>query len=176
MVIILEKNATESQIENVIKHLEDYGFQVHKSTGVERTILGAIGVQPNFDTRKVSILDGVSEVYRITTPYKLAGRSFHEEDTIIKINDFEIGGNKVVLIAGPCSIESEAQIFRMAKVVSESGGKILRGGAFKPRTSPYSFQGLGEDGLKMIRAAADKYNLLVINPKHPSGISIQTPV
>jgi 3-deoxy-7-phosphoheptulonate synthase len=162
LVIILEKNASESQIENVIKHLEDYGFQVHKSTGVERTILGAIGVQPNFDTRKVSILDGVSEVYRITTPYKLAGRSFHEEDTIIKINDVEIGGNKVVLIAGPCSIESEEQIFRMAKVVSESGGKILRGGAFKPRTSPYSFQGLGEDGLKMIRAAADKYNLLVI--------------
>ncbi|MDQ7815671.1 MAG: 3-deoxy-7-phosphoheptulonate synthase [Melioribacteraceae bacterium] len=162
MVIILEKNASESQIENVIKHLEDYGFQVHKSTGVERTILGAIGVQPNFDTRKVSILDGVSEVYRITTPYKLAGRSFHEEDTIIKINDVEIGGNKVVLIAGPCSIESEEQIFRMAKVVSDSGGRILRGGAFKPRTSPYSFQGLGEEGLRMIRAAADKYNLLVI--------------
>jgi 3-deoxy-7-phosphoheptulonate synthase len=162
LVIILEKNATESQIENVVKHLEDYGFQVHKSTGVERTILGAIGVQPNFDTRKVSILEGVSEVYRITTPYKLAGRSFHEEDTIIKIKDVEIGGNKVVLIAGPCSIESEGQIFRMAKVVSESGGKILRGGAFKPRTSPYSFQGLGEEGLKLIRAAADEYNLLVI--------------
>lgn len=162
MVIILEKNATEVQIENVIKHLEDYGFQVHKSTGIERTILGAIGVQPNFDTRKVSILEGVSEVYRITTPYKLAGRSFHEEDTVIKINDIEIGGNKVVLIAGPCSIESEEQIFRMAKVVSESGGKILRGGAFKPRTSPYSFQGLGEEGLKLIRAAADEYNLLVI--------------
>ncbi len=162
MVIILEKNATESQIENVVKHLEDYGFQVHKSTGVERTILGAIGVQPNFDTRKVSILEGVSEVYRIKTPYKLAGRSFHEEDTIIKIKDVEIGGNKVVLIAGPCSIESEGQIFRMAKVVSESGGKILRGGAFKPRTSPYSFQGLGEEGLKLIRAAADEYNLLVI--------------
>lgn len=162
MVIILEKNATDIQIENVVKHLEDYGFQVHKSTGVERTILGAIGVQPNFDTRKVSILEGVAEVYRITTPYKLAGRSFHEEDTVIKIKDVEIGGKKVVLIAGPCSIESEEQIFRMAKIVSESGGKILRGGAFKPRTSPYSFQGLGEEGLKMIRAAADEYNLLVI--------------
>lgn len=162
MVIILEKNATEVQIENVVKHLEDYGFQVHKSTGVERTILGAIGVQPNFDTRKVSILEGVSEVYRITTPYKLAGRSFHEEDTVIKMKDIEIGGNKVVLIAGPCSVESEEQIFRMAKVVSDSGGRILRGGAFKPRTSPYSFQGLGEEGLRMIRAAADEYNLLVI--------------
>ncbi|NMB81666.1 MAG: 3-deoxy-7-phosphoheptulonate synthase, partial [Ignavibacteria bacterium] len=163
MVIILEKNATEEQIENVIKHLESYGFQVHKSTGVERTIIGAIGVQPNFDTRKVSILDGVAEVYRITTPYKLASRSFHEENTVIKIKDVEIGGNKVVLIAGPCSIENEAQIFRMAKVVAESGSKILRGGAFKPRTSPYSFQGLGEDGLKLIRAAADQYNLLVIS-------------
>lgn len=163
MVIILEKNATEEQIENVVKHLEDYGFQVHKSTGVERTIIGAIGVQPNFDTRKISILDGVSEVYRITTPYKLASRSFHEENTVIKIKDVEIGGNKVVLIAGPCSIESESQIFRMAKVVADSGCKILRGGAFKPRTSPYSFQGLGKEGLKLIRSAANENNLLVIS-------------
>ncbi len=163
MVIILEKNATEEQIEDVVRHLESYGFQVHKSTGVERTIIGAIGVQPNFDTRKISILDGVAEVYRITTPYKLASRSFHEENTIIKIKDVEIGGNKVVLIAGPCSIENESQIFRMAKVVREAGGKILRGGAFKPRTSPYSFQGLGKEGLKLIRAAADENNLLVIS-------------
>jgi 3-deoxy-7-phosphoheptulonate synthase len=163
LVIILEKNATEGQIDNVVKHLEAYGFQVHKSTGVERTIIGAIGVQPNFDTRKISILDGVAEVYRVTTPYKLASRSFHEEDTIIKIKDIEIGGKKVVLIAGPCSIESESQIFRMAAVVKEVGGKILRGGAFKPRTSPYSFQGLGVEGLKIIRAAADENNLLVIS-------------
>ncbi len=163
MVIILEKNATEGQIEDVIRHLESYGFQVHKSTGVERTIIGAIGVQPNFDTRKISILDGVSEVYRITTPYKLASRSFHEENTVIKIKDVEIGGNKVVLIAGPCSIENEDQIFRMAKVVKDAGGRILRGGAFKPRTSPYSFQGLGEEGLKLIRAAADENDMLVIS-------------
>ena len=163
MVIILEKNATEGQIEDVVRHLESYGFQVHKSTGVERTIIGAIGVQPNFDTRKISILDGVAEVYRITTPYKLASRSFHEENTTIKIKDVEIGGNKVVLIAGPCSIENEDQIFRMAKVVKDAGGKILRGGAFKPRTSPYSFQGLGEEGLKLIRAAADENKLLVIS-------------
>lgn len=163
MVIILEKNATDEQVENVIKHLESYGFQVHKSTGVERTIIGAIGVQPNFDTRKISILDGVAEVYRVTTPYKLASRSFHEENTVIKVKDVEIGGNKVVLIAGPCSIENESQIFRMAKVVADAGCKILRGGAFKPRTSPYSFQGLGEEGLKLIRAAADEHNLLVIS-------------
>ncbi|MEG8946051.1 3-deoxy-7-phosphoheptulonate synthase [Rosettibacter firmus] len=162
MVVILEKHATPEQIENVIKHLEAYGFQVHKSVGAERTILGAIGVKPNFDIRNISILDGVEEVYRITTPYKLASRSFKEENTIIKIKDIEIGGNKVVMMAGPCSVESEDQIFRLAKIVAESGAKILRGGAFKPRTSPYSFQGLGEEGLKLMRAAADEYNLLVI--------------
>lgn len=162
MVIILEKNATEAQIDNVIKHLEGFGFQIHKSVGAERTILGAIGVKPNFDTRNISILEGVDEVYRVTTPYKLASRSFNETNTIIKIKDVEIGGNKIAMIAGPCSIESEEQIFRLAKVVAQSGAKILRGGAFKPRTSPYSFQGLGEEGLKMIRAAADENNLLVI--------------
>jgi len=162
VVVILEKHATPEQIENVIKHLEGFGFQVHKSVGAERTILGAIGIKPDFDIRKVSILEGVEEVYRVTTPYKLASRSFKEENTVIKIKDVEIGGNKVVMMAGPCSVESEDQIFRLAKVVAESGAKILRGGAFKPRTSPYSFQGLGEEGLKMMRAAADKYNLIVI--------------
>lgn len=163
MVVILEKNATPEQIENVVKHLEGFGFQIHKSTGAERTILGAIGVKPNFDTRNISILDGVEEVYRVTTPFKLASRSFQEKNTVIKIKDVEIGANKVIMIAGPCSIESETQIFKLAEVVAKAGGKILRGGAFKPRTSPYSFQGLGEDGLKLMRAAADKFNLLVIS-------------
>jgi len=162
LVVILQKNASEAQIENVVKHLEDYGFQIHKSTGTERTIIGAIGVKPNFDTRIISILDGVDEVYRVTTPFKLAGRSFQENNSIIKIKDVEIGGNHVVMMSGPCSVESEDQIFRLAKVVSDSGAKILRGGAFKPRTSPYAFQGMGEEGLKLMRAAADKYNLLVI--------------
>ncbi len=162
MVVILQKNASEAQIENVVKHLEDYGFQIHKSTGTERTIIGAIGVKPNFDTRNISILDGVDEVYRVTTPFKLAGRSFQESNTVIKIKDVEIGGNHVIMTSGPCSVESEDQIFRLAKVVSDSGAKILRGGAFKPRTSPYAFQGMGEEGLKLMRAAADKYNLLVI--------------
>ena len=146
----------------MIKHLEDYGFQIHESRGVQKTIIGAIGVKPGFDVRKVKILDGVSDVYRVTAPYKLAGRSFKEENTIIKINDVEIGGDEIVLIAGPCSIESEDQIFRLAKVVAESGSKILRGGAFKPRTSPYSFQGMGEEGLRIMRDAADEYGLLMI--------------
>ena len=162
MVIILDKKATEVQIDNIIKHLEGFGFQIHKSTGAERTIIGAIGVKPNFDTRNISILDGVDEVYRVTTPYKLAGRSFQEHDTVIKIKDVELGGNRIAMIAGPCSVENEDQIFRLAKIVAKSGAKLLRGGAFKPRTSPYSFQGLGEEGLKMMRAAADENGLLVV--------------
>lgn len=162
MVVILKNNASEEQINGVISQLEKYGFQVHVSKGVQKTIIGAIGVQPDFDTRKIRILDGVSEVYRVTAPFKLASRDFKEDNTIIKIKDVEIGGNNVAIMAGPCSVESEDQIFRMAEVVSKSGAKILRGGAFKPRSSPYSFQGLGEEGLKFIRKAADHFGLLVV--------------
>jgi len=162
MVVILENNATEEQVKNIKKHLEDFGFQIHESSGEQRTILGAIGVKPGFDTRKVKILEGVADVYRVTSPFKLASRSFHEEKSILNINGVEIGGDKIAVMAGPCSVESEDQIFRLAEVVAKSGAKILRGGAFKPRSSPYSFQGLGEEGLKLIRAAADKFGLLVI--------------
>lgn len=162
MVVILKNNATDEQIDNVKKHLEEYGFQIHESRGVQKTILGAIGVQPDFDTRKIRILDGVAEVYRVTAPYKLAGRDFKNDNTVIKIKDVEIGGDNIVLMSGPCSIESEEQIFKLAEIVARSGSKILRGGAFKPRTSPYSFQGMGEEGLKFMRAAADKYGLLII--------------
>lgn len=162
MVIVLEKNVADKQIENIIKHLEDFGFAVHKSTGVEQIVLGAIGVKPDFDTRNVKIIDGVAEVYRITEPYKLASRSFQKENTVITIKGIPIGGNEVMMMAGPCSIESEEQIFTLAEIVAKSGVKILRGGAFKPRTSPYAFQGMGEEGLKLIRKAADAYNLLVI--------------
>jgi len=162
MVIVLEKNIADKQIENIIKHLEDFGFAVHKSTGVEQIVLGAIGVKPDFDTRNVKIIDGVAEVYRITEPYKLASRSFQKENTVINIKGISIGGNEVMMIAGPCSIESEEQIFTLAEIVSKSGAKILRGGAFKPRTSPNAFQGMGEEGLKLIRKAADAYHLLVI--------------
>ncbi len=162
MVIILKNNATQENIDNIKNHLIDFGFQVHESKGVQKTILGAIGVQPDFDTRKIRILEGVADVYRITAPFKLASRDFKEENTIIKIKDVEIGGSKLVLMSGPCSIESEEQIFRLAETVAKSGARILRGGAFKPRTSPYSFQGMGEVGLKLLRAAADKFNLLAI--------------
>ena len=162
MIVVLEKTVNDKQLENIIKHLEDFGFAIHKSTGEERMILGAIGVQPNFDTRKIKILDGVEEVYRITEPFKLASRSFIKDDTIIKIKNVVIGGNEVSVIAGPCSVESEEQIMIIAELVNKSGVKILRGGAFKPRSSPYSFQGLGEEGLRLLRKAADEFGLLVI--------------
>jgi len=162
VVVVLEKNVNEKQLENIIKHLEDFGFAVHKSTGVEQIILGAIGVQPNFDIRRVKILEGVAEVYRITEPFKLASRSFQKENTKIKIGNIVIGDKEVVVIAGPCAVENEEQIFTIAEIVSKAGARILRGGAFKPRTSPYSFQGLGEKGLRLLRKAADKYGLLVI--------------
>lgn len=162
MVVIIQPNATEEQIANVVKHLKGYGFETHKSTGVQSTIIGAIGVKPDFDTRKIKILDGVQDVYRVTVPFKLASRNFHELDTVIDIKGVKIGGNELAVMAGPCSIESEEQIFKLAEVVAKSGAKILRGGAFKPRSSPYSFQGLGEEGLKLIRQAADEHGLLVI--------------
>ena len=163
MVIVLEKNIADDKIEIIIKKLEEFEFSVHKSTGVEQVVLGAIGVHPNFDIRKVKILDGVSEVYRITEPFKLASRSFQKENTEININGVIVGGKEIEVMAGPCAVENEDQIFEIAKIVADAGAKILRGGAFKPRTSPYSFQGLGEEGLKLMRKAANENNLVVIS-------------
>ncbi len=162
MVIVIKNNATEIEITNILSHLEDEGFKTHRSDGEQRTIIGAIGVQPSFDIRKFKVLSGVADVYRITSPFKLSSRSFKEDNSTITINDTVIGSNKISIIAGPCSIESEKQIFHLAKVVADAGVKILRGGAFKPRSSPYSFQGLGIEGLKLIRKAADDFGLLVI--------------
>ncbi len=162
MVVICEEDASEVEIENIIKVLNDFGFDVHKSTGVSRTILGAIGVKPDFDHRQIQVLPGVDEVYRVTEPYKLANRTFKPEGTEIDIKGVKIGGTEVVVMAGPCAVENEDQLFAVAEHVSKNGAKLLRGGAFKPRTSPYSFQGLGEEGLKLLRKAGDKYGLVVI--------------
>ena len=162
MVVVTEPGATEKQIEAIIRVLNEHGFDVHRSTGVRQTVLGAIGVRPEFDHRLIELLPGVAEVVRITEPYKLASRSFKPEGTIVNVDGVKIGGNAVVAMAGPCAVESEEQIHIVAKSVAEAGAKILRGGAFKPRTSPYSFQGLGEDGLRFIRHAADEYGLKVI--------------
>ncbi len=161
MVISMRPDATEAQIEAVIRKLQELNLDSHRSTGVNRTVIGAIGDISQIDTRDFEILEGVDEVVRISAPYKLASRQFKSNNTVIKIGEVEIGGREVVVIAGPCSIEDSEQIDKIARLVAASGARILRGGAFKPRTSPYSFQGLGENGLKIMREAADKYNLAI---------------
>jgi 3-deoxy-7-phosphoheptulonate synthase len=162
MVVVLETGAAEKQIENIIRVLHEHGFDIHRSEGIQHTVLGAIGVHPEFDHRQIELLPGVAEVLRITEPFKLASRAFKREGSVFEIDGIKIGGNEVVIMAGPCSVESEEQIFNIAQHVKSSGAKILRGGAFKPRTSPYSFQGLGEEGLKLLRSAADSCGLKVI--------------
>jgi len=162
MVVVMEPKASEEKIQNVISHLKDLGFDIHRSDGVTHTILGAIGDKTGIDIRQLEVLDGVHEVVRISEPYKLASRSFKREDTVIRVGDLEIGGQEVVVAAGPCAVESREQIMIIAETVKASGAKILRGGAFKPRTSPYSFQGLGLEGLKLLREAADRYGLFAI--------------
>ena len=161
MVISMRPDATEIQIEAIIQRLQELNLDAHRSTGLNLTIIGAIGDTSQIDIRDFEILDGVDEVVRITAPYKLARRQFKSENTIIKIGGIEIGGREVVVAAGPCSVEDSKQINKIARLVAASGARILRGGAYKPRTSPYSFQGLGEQGLQMMRKAADKYNLAV---------------
>jgi 3-deoxy-7-phosphoheptulonate synthase len=162
MVVVTEPGASEKQIEEIIRVLNEHGFDVHRSTGVQQTVLGAIGVHPEFDHRQIELLPGVAEVLRITEPYKLASRTFKREGSVFDVGGLKLGGENVVVMAGPCSVESEKQIFTIAKAVAEAGAKVLRGGAFKPRTSPYSFQGMGEEGLRLMRAAADEYKLKVI--------------
>lgn len=162
MVVVTEPGVSEKQIAEIIRVLHEHGFDVHRSTGMQQTVLGAIGVQPEFDHRQIELLQGVAEVLRITEPYKLASRTFKREGSVFDVGGIKIGTDDVVVMAGPCSVESEGQVFAVAKSVVESGAKILRGGAFKPRTSPYSFQGLGEEGLRLLRAAADEYKLKVI--------------
>jgi 3-deoxy-7-phosphoheptulonate synthase len=162
MIVVTEHGASDKQIEEIIRVLNEHGFDVHRSTGVQQTVLGAIGVHPEFDHRQIQLLPGVAEVVRITEQYKLASRAFKREGSVFDVGGVKIGGNEVVIMAGPCSVESEKQIFTIAKLVADSGAKILRGGAFKPRTSPYTFQGLGEEGLKLLRSAADEYKLKVV--------------
>ncbi len=159
----MQQGATEAQIQKIIDRLVQDGFDIHRSTGVIHTVLGGVGGKDDFDTRVVELMEGVKEVHRIVSPYKLASRAFRPQGTIVKIKDVEIGGDNVVVMAGPCSVESRDQIERSADIVADGGAKVIRGGAFKPRSSPYSFQGLGEEGLKLMRHAADRRGLLVIS-------------
>ena len=164
MVVVMEEGATEEQIQHVIDRLMKMGFDAHRSTGMRQTVIGAVGAKIDFDTRDIELIDGVEEVVRITAPYKLASRHFRPEGSVIQLGrGVAVGGEQVVVMAGPCSIESEIQVDAIASRVKDLGATVLRGGAFKPRSSPYSFQGLGLPGLKMMRAAADKYGLLVIS-------------
>jgi 3-deoxy-7-phosphoheptulonate synthase len=159
----MQEDAPEAQIQAVIDRLVGMGFTVHRSTGVQHTVLGGVGPVDDFDPANFEVMEGVKECHRIVSPYKLASRHFKPAGTVVKIGGVEIGGNKVVTMAGPCSVETEEQIECAAQIVSHAGAQVIRGGAFKPRSSPYSFQGLGEDGLKIMRRAADRYGLLVVS-------------
>jgi 3-deoxy-7-phosphoheptulonate synthase len=163
MLVVMQEGASEAQIQGVIKRLVSLNFTVHRSTGVLHTVLGGVGPADNFDPADFEALDGVKECHRIVSPYKLASRHFKPGGTVVSVKGVEIGGMNVVVMAGPCSVENQDQINQAADLVAESGAKVIRGGAFKPRSSPYSFQGLGEEGLKMMRSAADRNGLLVIS-------------
>ena len=163
MVVVMEEKASEEQIQSVINRLMGWGFDIHRSTGVRHTVLGAVGAKVDFEPRDIELLEGVGKVMRISAPYKIASREFRAERTVVTLGeDIAIGSDRVVVMAGPCSVESEEQIESVAAIVAEAGLKVLRGGAFKPRSSPYSFQGLGEKGLQMMRKAADKHRLKVV--------------
>ena len=163
MVIVIKKNATESQIEDVIKWVESVGYRAHPSRGVERTIIGVVGDDRGKAALKsAEYLPGVEKIVPILKPYKLASREAKEGNTIVRIDDLEIGGPEFIVMAGPCSIESEEQLMESAYIAKKGGAHILRGGAFKPRTSPYSFQGLEEEGLKLLKKVREKTGMPVV--------------
>jgi 3-deoxy-7-phosphoheptulonate synthase len=164
MIVAMQETATDEQIQQVVEHLVRMGFSVHRTTGERQTVLAAVGARVDFDTRNLEVLSGVEHVHRISAPYKLAGRSFRPQGTIVQFaNGVQIGGDQVVVMAGPCSVESKEQLFTVAEQVARAGARVLRGGAFKPRSSPYSFQGMGEEGLKLLRQAGNQFNMLVIS-------------
>jgi 3-deoxy-7-phosphoheptulonate synthase len=164
MVIVMQEGASDAQIQQVIDRLIASGFNVHRSTGESHTVLGAVGVHRDFDHRDFELLDGVREVMRITQPFKLASREFKPEGTVIDLGrGVKIGGNEVIVAAGPCSVESREQIQSVAESVASAGAKIMRAGAFKPRTSPYAFQGMGEKGLEWMKEAAEKFKLFTVS-------------
>jgi 3-deoxy-7-phosphoheptulonate synthase len=171
MVIVMEQTASEEQIQKVIEALVEAGYDVHRSSGVTHTVLGAVGVprQP-VDPQALELLQGVREVIKISEPYKLVGRTFKSADTIVDVAGVPVGGSEVIVMAGPCSVETREQLTEVARSVHDSGARVLRGGAFKPRTSPYSFQGHGEEALRWMRDVADERGLTVISelmdPRH----------
>ena len=162
MIVIMKRDATKTQITNVTARIEQLGCHVHLSEGEERTIIGIIGNGRPLDRAPIERLDGVERTVPILRPFKLASREFHPYDTVVKVNGIAIGGQQLVVMAGPCAVESREQLLEAARAVEEAGGQVLRGGAFKPRTSPYSFQGLGEEGLRLLAQARDETGLPIV--------------
>jgi 3-deoxy-7-phosphoheptulonate synthase len=164
MVIVMEQAATEEQIQKVIEALVEVGYDVHRSSGVTHTVLGAVGTPRRpVDPQALELVPGVREVIKISEPYKLVGRTFKRDDTLVDMAGVVVGGSEVVVMAGPCSVESREQVGSVARSVAASGARVLRGGAFKPRTSPYAFQGHGEEALRWMREVADETGLAVIS-------------
>jgi 3-deoxy-7-phosphoheptulonate synthase len=163
MIIVMQKHATDPSIEHVVSELITRGFDVHRSTGSDQTVLGVVGRVDTIDPREFELFEGVQEVVRVSEPYKLTSRTFRPHKTIVNARGVEIGGDKVVVMAGPCTIENETQMFETARRVARAGARVLRGGAYKPRTSPYAFQGMGIDGLKLLRAAGDENDMATVS-------------
>ncbi|MBR6633143.1 MAG: 3-deoxy-7-phosphoheptulonate synthase [Clostridia bacterium] len=162
MIVILKQNPNKNQVEHLKTWLESKNIKIHESVGDSHVILGLVGDTSQLDKDLISALDIVEDVKRVQEPYKKANRKFHDEDTVIKVGNTQIGGGTLTVIAGPCSIEGEEQMISVAKSVKEAGATILRGGAFKPRTSPYSFQGLGSEGIELLKLAKKETGLPII--------------
>lgn len=162
MVIVMKHNATAEEVGHAIEHIESLGFKAHLSCGEERTVIGIIGDERPVEPEQFELLPGVEKAMRILKPFKLASRDFHPEDSIVKINGHSIGGHQVIIMAGPCSVESRDQLMATAAAVKTAGAHVLRGGAYKPRTSPYAFQGLGLKGLELLQEAREEFHLPIV--------------
>ncbi len=162
MIIVMKHNATDEEIAAMVEHVESLGFKAHLSQGEERTVIGVIGDERPLEPEHFELLPGVERAVRILHPFRLASRDFHPEDSLVRINGVSVGGQQVIIMAGPCSVESREQLMETAAAVKEAGAHVLRGGAFKPRTSPYAFQGLGLKGLELLREAREAFHLPII--------------
>ena len=162
MIIVMKADATEQDVQHVVDRIQDLGLKAHLSKGVERTVIGVIGDERLIKKEQLSLLPHVEDVFPILKPYKLASREFKPSNTIVRVGSVAIGGDHIVVIAGPCSVENEEQVIATARAVKAAGADLLRGGAFKPRTSPYAFQGLGEEGLKLLAKAREETGLGVV--------------
>lgn len=162
MIVVMQTNASKEQTKSVEQALIEMGFKTHPIMGECKTVIGAIGDKHDLDVETIKLMDGVENIVPIMKPYKLVGRELKSEDTIVKVGNIEIGGKEIVVMAGPCAVETEQQLYDSAEAVKAAGAKILRGGAFKPRTSPYAFQGLEEDGLKMLKEVRNRTDMKIV--------------